>query len=372
MFATLRGDQPPCFSAGNAGIWCPVYGGSVVGSESRAPRDVGAARRAGELVVDREWLGRIHEHAIIREQPIVDPHIHMWLADPLRYTVEDYLADVGGHTLEATVYAQCYSEYLSSGPAHLRPVGEVRFALEQSARARSVDASVDFCAAIIGFVDLGPPEQVREAIEAQVEAGEGRLRALRPEVYPTEDASTALLRDERWDEWAGALQRNNVLLEAWVSYRQLSDLTQLATRYPDLGIVVNHLGGPVGAGLHDVESSDMRTAWLEGMRMLSSCPNVVVKLGGLGTSVFAFRLWSQPEPPTSSALAVMWRPWIEPVIDLFGPARCMFESNYPVDARVGGLDVLWNCFKRICEPYSNEDRDWLCRKTASRTYRIGA
>jgi predicted TIM-barrel fold metal-dependent hydrolase len=323
-------------------------------------------------VVDRDWLGRVQEEPHVREQPIIDPHIHLWLADPLRYTPEDYLADAREHIVDATVYAQCYSEYLSTGPAHLRPVGEVRFALEQSTRARSIDPSVDFCAAIIGFVDLGSPELVHEAVEAQVAAGEGRLRALRPELYSTDDASTALLRDERWDEWAAALQRNDLLLEAWVSYRQLPDLTRLSTRYPELGIVVNHLGGPIGAGLHDVDSSEMRTVWLEGMRTLSLCPNVVVKLGGLGTSVFAFRLWSQPEPPTSSALAAMWRPWIEPVIELFGPARCMFESNYPVDARVGGLDVLWNCFKILCDPYSNEDRDWLCRKSAARTYRLNA
>jgi predicted TIM-barrel fold metal-dependent hydrolase len=323
---------------------------------------------AGELVVDREWLGRVREPPYVREQPIIDPHIHLWLGDPLPYNPEDYLADAGGHIVEATVYAQCYSEYLSSGPAHLRPVGEVRFALEQSSRARSIDASVDFCAAIIGYVDLGPPELVREAVEAQVGAGEGRLRALRPELYSTDDASTALLRDERWDQWADALQRNDLLLEAWVSYRQLRDLAQLATRYPEVGIVLNHLGGPVGAALHDVEASDMRTVWLDGMRMLSACPNVAVKLGGMGTSVFGYRLWSQPEPPTSSAIAALWRPWIEPVIDQFGPDRCMFESNYPVDARVGGLDVLWNCFKMLCEPYSGDDRDWLCRKTAARTY----
>ena len=347
-----------------------VYRRGVVGSESRVPRDVGAARRAGELVVDREWLGRIHEQPCVREQPIIDPHIHLWREDPLPYSPENYLADAGGHVVEATVYAQCYSEYLSSGPEHLRPVGEIRFAVEQSSRARSIDASVDFCAAIVGYVDLGPPELVREAIDAQVVAGDGRLRALRPELYSA-DASSAVLRDERWDQWAATLQRHDLLLEAWVSYRQLPELTDLATRYPEMGLVLNHLGGPIGAARDDIESSDMRTVWLDGMQSLSACPNVVVKLGGMGTSVFGFRLWSQPDPPSSVALAEMWRSWIEPVIDLFGPARCMFESNYPVDARVGGLDVLWNCFKILSEPYSNEDRDWLCRKTAARTYGIG-
>jgi predicted TIM-barrel fold metal-dependent hydrolase len=191
---------------------------------------------------------------------------------------------------------------------------------------------------------------------------------VRPGLYATDAAPAAVLRDERWDQWAASLQRSDLLLEAWVSYRQLPDLTRLARRYPELGIVLDHLGGPVGAGRPGVESTGMRSVWLEGLRKLSACQNVVVKLGGLGTSVFAFRLWSEPEPPSSAALATLWRPWIEPVIDLFGPDRCMFESNYPVDARVGGLDVLWNCFKTLSRPYSDVERDWLCRRTAARTY----
>jgi predicted TIM-barrel fold metal-dependent hydrolase len=323
-------------------------------------------------VVDRKWLGRVREPPHLPEQPIIDPHQHLWLRHPIRYTCEDYLADVGGHTLEATVFAECFSEYLSSGPTHLRPVGEVRFALEQSSRARSVDASVDLCAGIIGRVDLGTPELFREALEAQVEAGQRRLRGVRPELYSTDEASASLLRDERWHQWADALQENDLLLEAWVSYRRLPDLVRLATRYPELGIVLNHLGGPVGAGIPGADTRELRAAWLERMAALSTCQNVVVKLGGLGTSVFGFRLFAEPEPPTSSALATLWEPWIEPVIQLFGPARCMFESNYPVDARVGGLDVLWNGFKILSEPYSDDERDWLCRKTAARTYRLEA
>jgi len=340
------------------------------GGKSRAPGEISAARRTGELVVDREWLGRIDEEPHLPEQAIIDPHHHLWLGDPLCYTCEDYLRDAGGHTVQATVYAECHSEYLSSGPAHLRPVGEVRFALEQAVRARSVDASIDLCAGIIGHVDLGPPELVQDALEAQVRAGEGRLRAVRPELYSHNDPSTSILEDERWERWADALQSNDLMLEAWVSYRQLPKLAQLATRYPGVGVALNHLGGPVGAGLDNVDTSDMRSAWLSAMETLSTCSNVIVKLGGLGTSVFGFRFWAEPEPPSSRRLAALWRPWIEPVIDLFGPARCMFESNYPVDARVGSLDVLWNCFKILAEPYSTEERDWLCRRTAAHGYRI--
>jgi predicted TIM-barrel fold metal-dependent hydrolase len=135
--------------------------------------------------------------------------------------------------------------------------------------------------------------------------------------------------------------------------------------------VLNHIGGPIGAGAPGVDTRELRAQWLEGMASLAACANLVVKLGGLGTSTFGCRLFAEPEPPTALALAKLWRPWIEPVIQLFGPARCMFESNYPVDARAGGLEVLWSCFKLLAEAYSDDERDWLCRKTAARTYGVG-
>jgi predicted TIM-barrel fold metal-dependent hydrolase len=343
---------------------------------NRLMRDDEVARRAGELAVDRQWLAQVREEPKLPEQAIIDPHHHLWLQDPIRYTWEDYLMDAGGgHTLEATVYAECYSEYLSSGPAHLRPMGEVQFALEQSSQARSAHAAVNLCSAIIGHVDLGPPEVVHEAIEALVEVGQGRLRAVRPELFSvkeTQSGSTSVFRDERWNQWVDTMQSHDLLLEAWVSYLQLPELAQLARRYPDLGIVLNHLGSPVGAGDVERDTRDMRKAWLDGIGTLSECQNVVVKIGGLGTSVVGFRFWSEAQPPTSTALTLMWRPWIEPVIDLFGPSRCMFESNYPVDARVGSFNVLWNCFKTLCEPHSTEDREALCRRTAAQTYRLAS
>jgi predicted TIM-barrel fold metal-dependent hydrolase len=70
-------------------------------------------------------------------------------------------------------------------------------------------------------------------------------------------------------------------------------------------------------------------------------------------------------------LAIVWRPWFEPVVELFGPQRCMFESNYPVDARVAPLGVLWNCFKRLSDRYTPEERACLCGGTATQTYRLG-
>ena len=74
--------------------------------------------------------------------------------------------------------------------------------------------------------------------------------------------------------------------------------------------------------------------WLESIRALATCPNVVVKLGGLGLPFLGLGFAQVPKPLDSVALAQVIRPWLEPGIDAFGPARCMFESNFPSIARL--------------------------------------
>jgi predicted TIM-barrel fold metal-dependent hydrolase len=326
-----------------------------------------SARWNGQLVVDRGWLDLGREEPYAPNRSLVDPHIHLWRGDPLRYTPADYLHDIAGHDLRATVYAQCYTEYLTEGPEHLRPAGEVAFAVSQRAQARGMRPEVDFNGGVVGFAALNVPRVFDEAIAAMVDAGCGRLQGVRPEIY-SETGDETLLRDERWKHWAATLHEHDLGLEAWVSYLQLPALAELAGRFPRLAIVVNHIGGAAGAASQG--DGDLRRRWLDGLRSLARCENVVVKMGGLGTSVFGYRFFLAAHPPSSEELAVVWRPWFEPVVELFGPKRCMFESNYPVDARVASLGVLWNCFKRLADRYTPEEGAWLCGRTATQSYRL--
>jgi predicted TIM-barrel fold metal-dependent hydrolase len=77
------------------------------------------------------------------------------------------------------------------------------------------------------------------------------------------------------------------------------------------------------------------------------------------------------EPRASSAqLADEWRPYIETCIEAFGPTRCMFESNFPVDMGACTYATLWNAFKRIAAGASAEDKAHLFAGTATRVYRL--
>ena len=80
-------------------------------------------------------------------------------------------------------------------------------------------------------------------------------------------------------------------------------------------------------------------------------------------------MW-KPGPPGSATLAEAWRPYVETCIELFGPHRCMFESNFPVDKAMYPYRTLWNAFKRLTQAASVDERAALFAGTAARFYSI--
>jgi predicted TIM-barrel fold metal-dependent hydrolase len=90
----------------------------------------------------------------------------------------------------------------------------------------------------------------------------------------------------------------------------------------------------------------------------------------LGTTTVGFDLWDREKPVSSEEIARVWGLWIEPTIQLFGPARCMFESNFPVDKRTASYTVLWNAFKILAKKYSPDEKTALFSGTAKKVFRL--
>jgi predicted TIM-barrel fold metal-dependent hydrolase len=86
--------------------------------------------------------------------------------------------------------------------------------------------------------------------------------------------------------------------------------------------------------------------------------------------VNGFRFHHRPRPPSSQDLAAAWRPYVETGIEAFGPSRCMFESNFPVDKISGAYATYWNAFKRLAAGASPDEKAALFRDTAKRFYRL--
>jgi L-fuconolactonase len=126
----------------------------------------------------------------------------------------------------------------------------------------------------------------------------------------------------------------------------------------------------LGIGAYASRRDEVFAFWAKAIRRLAECPNVLVKLGGLGMRINGFGFETGAAPPSSEDLARTWRPYIETCIDAFGPARCMFESNFPVDKGSYGYGTVWNAFKRLTMQAGEEEVAALFSRTAARIYAV--
>jgi predicted TIM-barrel fold metal-dependent hydrolase len=133
---------------------------------------------------------------------------------------------------------------------------------------------------------------------------------------------------------------------------------------------MNHLGGLNRTGPFAGHDEEVMSAWRNGMAELAKCPNVFLKLGGIGMPRFGFDWHTRDKPIGSEELAGSMAPLMSYVIERFGSGRCMFESNFPVDKVSFSHHVLFNAFKRFSKDYSSAERAALFHDTAVRTYRI--
>jgi L-fuconolactonase len=346
-----------------------------------------AATSAGavssHLPVRQEWLDRRREEIIEPDLPIVDPHHHLVdRPETGRYLLPELLAELGsGHNITATVYLEWLSMYRAAGPAELRPVGEIEFANGVAAMAASgTYRKTQVCAGIVGYADLTLGAPVEKVLEAMIAAGGGRFRGIRfitashPDQTAWGSAVTrpeGLLMDARVREGFARLAPLGLSFDAWVYHTQLGELVDLARAFPETQIVLDHVGGPIGLGRYAGKRDGVFADWSGRNRELAACPNVHVKLGGLGMRMFGFDLHTRELPPSSGELAAAWRPCIETCIAAFGPERAMFESNFPVDKGSCSYAALWNAFKHIAAGYSAAEKQALFAGTAAKFYRLG-
>jgi len=149
-----------------------------------------------------------------------------------------------------------------------------------------------------------------------------------------------------------------------------TDLVGLARAFPDVTIVLDHIGGPLGVGPYKGKRDEVFQAWRKGIADLSTCANVAVKLGGFGSTRSGYDWHERAVQPASAELADTMAPYFDFCIEQFGVHRCMFESNFPVDKASYSYVAIWNAFKRISEGYSAAERKALFQDTAARVYRI--
>ena len=333
------------------------------------------------LAVRQEWLDRWHEEILEPDLPIVDPHHHLWDRPGWRYLLDELLADLNsGHNVVATVFVQCRSMHKADGPEPLRPIGETEFVNGVAAMSASgTYGPIRACAGIVSYADLTLGAAVREVLEAHIRAGGGRFRGIRHIVAwdadpvtlnPNNPAPPHLLADPKFRQGFAQLAPLEMSFEAWLYHRQIDELTDLVRAFPDTRVVLNHVGGPLGIGAYAGKRDEVFAAWQRSIRGLAESENVYVKVGGLGMRINSFGFEALSIPPSSEALAAAWRPYVETCLEAFGPRRCMFESNFPVDKGSYPYAAYWNACKRLTAGASADDKAELFGRSAARFYRL--
>ncbi|HEX7037927.1 MAG TPA: amidohydrolase family protein [Pseudomonadales bacterium] len=327
----------------------------------------------------QEWLDLIREPILDPDRAIVDPHHHLWRRGGIDYLLDDLWRDTeSGHRIEKTVFVECHAGYRDTGPEHLRCVGETEF-VRELAEASARQPGKARIAGIVAHADLRLGDALEEVIAAHVEAGGGLFRGIRhsgardphPEALTIAGrAPEGLYQDPAFRRGLKRLGELGYSYDTWHYHHQNRDFAALARAVPDTLMVLDHFGTPLGVGPYADQREAIFEQWRRDITEIAACPNVVAKLGGLAMPDNGFGWDRAPSPPTSDALVAAQERYYLHTIDAFGPERCMFESNFPVDRRSVSYAVLYNAFKKMAARFTDAEQEALFRGTASRVYRL--
>jgi predicted TIM-barrel fold metal-dependent hydrolase len=248
--------------------------------------------------------------------------------------------------------------------------------------AADIKGGPRIAAAIIGHGEFERgPASVQAALEAHVEAGRGRFRGLRANLFWSEDIDLGIPMPPKdlcttgpFRDGFAKLAPMGLVCDVFAFAENLPEVARLAAAFPDTPIVIDHFGAPAYALQDNADGRARFVLWRNHIRALAACDNVRMKVGGAGGGVYAplgpLELHKRAAPLGSLELASLIQPFYEECLGAFGTHRIMLESNFPIDRRDYGYTVLWNAFKRLTGTLTIEERADLYWRTAADFYRI--
>ena len=291
---------------------------------------------------------------------IIDAHHHIWrLAetpwlqgppvprifgayDAIRrdYAIADYLADAKPSGVVKSVFVQ----------VNVAPGKEV----DEAAWVQSVADVNAFPHAITAYADLASPS-IADTLDRELACR--NMRAIRQQLHWHEKPlyrfapKPDVMNDKAWRKGLEEVRRRGLMFELQVFASQMPDAVRLVRDYADVTFILLH------AGMLEDRSEAGWALWRAGMQQLAACPNVVVKLSGLGTF-------------DRACSAERWQPVIEATIDLFGPDRCMFGSNFPIEKLWTDYASLVATFRASLARFTPAEQRAVLHDTAARLYKL--
>lgn len=284
----------------------------------------------------------------------VDTHFHIWdldanyypwLTDRIvenhvagdyaairkNYLISDFLTDIEGSRVTKGVHVQAEHD-----PAD--PVRETRW-------LQGVADDPDSRGFPHGIVAQGGLERPDAAERLEAHAAFANLRGIR-QVLPANARDHDVFRRN-----LSLLARHRLSFDLRIRHPEMATAAALAAERPEVQFIVTH------AGYRLSQEPDYLTAWRAGMRALARNDNVAVKLSGFG---FIDRNWTVDTIRTI----------VLETIDIFGPGRCMFASDFPVDKLARDYRAYWRAYEAVTDGFSAEERHALFTGNAERIYRV--
>jgi predicted TIM-barrel fold metal-dependent hydrolase len=321
-----------------------------------------------------EWRALVDEPIVDPGQRMVDAHHHLWPpGEGMRYGLDELRADTGsGHNVVRTVFVECRSSYRPDGPPELAPVGETEFVAAAAAESGGLIGG------IVAHADLRLP-QLDDVLDAHVEAGRGLVRGIRHSLSRGDRADgltipgrapTGLAEDPAFRAGVARLGARGLTYDTWQYHYQAREFLDLARAVPDTLMVLDHFCTPLGVGRFAGRRDELFDGWRADIDEIARCDNVVAKLGGLAMPDNGFGWNAGARPPTSDEFVAAQGRYYRHMLDRFGPDRCLFESNFPVDRLSLSFRVLGNGVKKILRDCSPDERDAVFFATAARVYSL--
>ncbi len=300
------------------------------------------------------------------EKPIqvVDPHIHLWDKDKLHYPwlvnpsinfmgpydalIRNY--GIGDFLQDAAEVEVIKVVHIDAAHDHANPVAETRW-LQSLADAAD---SAGMPNAIVAYADLSQPN-VEAVLAAHVESPNvrGIRQTLNVHADPMYDyVGRHFMRESQWCEGFGLLAQYQLSFDMQLYPSQMDEAARLAGEHGDTSIILNHAGMFV-----DRSTVEGWRTWRDGLRKLAACPNVSIKISGMGMIDHTWTIESL-------------RPYVLEIIDAFGTHRTMFASNFPVDGLYKTYAEIWQAYNTILIGTTEAERDAMFRRNAERIYRI--
>lgn len=284
--------------------------------------------------------------------PFVDAHLHLWDRDGLRYPWLDTpeTASIAG-TYTVADHRDAAAGWNLVGAVHVDAGAHPDDGERETDWLNAVADTHGLPSAIIARVELDHPEV--EAMLAR-QAERRRVRGIRHLVNWHPDAARQayprdLTVDPAWRRGFARLAHHDLSYDFHGFPPQLAGLAEIAAAYPNVSVIINHLGLPIpGDGLD---------RWRSGMTALAAMPHVSIKLSGAG-------FIHAPFDPAAFA------PIVAEVLDLFGTRRVMVASNFPTDRLFAPLDTTLGAYETLLAGLSDDERADLWGRNTNRIYRL--